>query len=78
MLALLIGALIFFFMMIFGAIQWISSGGDKAALESARGKLTGAIIGFAILLAVFALIKVIEGFFGVNILILDIGPLQIQ
>lgn len=77
-LGFVIGALVFFFVLIIGAIQWIASGGDKAAVESARGKITSAIIGIIILFATFALLKVIEGFFGVNILTLDIGPLKIQ
>jgi len=77
-LAFVIGALIFFFVMITGAIAWITSGGDKASLESARGKITSAIIGLVLLLVTFALIGVIENFFGVNILSIDIGPLKIQ
>jgi hypothetical protein len=77
-LAFVIGAIVFFFIMVIGAIQWITSGGDKAALESARGKIGNAVVGFIILIAVFALLKVIEDFFGINILTLDIGPLQIR
>lgn len=73
-----IGVLFFFFYMMIGAIQWITSGGDKAALEGARGKITGAIVGVVILLALFALLKIIEDFFGINILTLDIGPLVIE
>jgi len=41
-----IGTIIFFFMLAFGAIQWISSGGDKQALESARGRMTSALVGY--------------------------------
>jgi len=77
-LGLVIGVLVFLFMLITGAIQWISSGGDKQALESARGKITNALIGLIILFAAFAIIQVIERFFGINILTLDIGPLVIQ
>lgn len=77
-LAFLVGVLVFFFIMITGAIQWITSGGDKTALEGARGKITNAIVGVVILLSLFALLKVIEDFFGINILALDIGPLMIQ
>lgn len=76
-LAFVIGALIFFFVMIIGAIQWITSGGDKTAIEGARGKIANALVGFVILLSLFALLKVIENFFGIDILILDIGPLII-
>lgn len=77
-LVLLGGALIFFFMLVFGAIQWISSGGDKQALESARSKITQALIGIIILFASFALIQFIETFFGIHILTLDINTLKIQ
>jgi len=59
-LAFVIGSLIFFFVMVIGAIQWISSGGDKAAIEAARGKISNAIVGIVILLAVFAVVKVIS------------------
>ncbi|HJX59325.1 hypothetical protein A2V61_01780 [Candidatus Woesebacteria bacterium RBG_19FT_COMBO_47_8] len=77
-IAFVIGTLVFFFVMLAGAIQWITSGGDKAGLEGARGKIVNALVGFIVLLATFALLKVIEDFFGINILTLDIGPLQIQ
>jgi hypothetical protein len=77
-LAFIIGCIIFFFMLLMGAIQWISSGGDKGKLESARGRITSAIIGIVILLSVFAIMKLVEIFFGINILTLDIGSLIIQ
>lgn len=76
-LGLVIGVLIFFFVMIIGAIQWISSGGDKNALEEAKHKITNAIIGIVILFSIFAILKVIENFFGISILTLDIGSLAI-
>lgn len=76
-LAFVVGALVFFFIMIIGAIQWIASGGDKTALEGARGKITSAVVGLIILLSVFAILKVIQNFFHINILSIDIGPLVI-
>jgi hypothetical protein len=77
-LAIVIGILVFFFVMLIGAIQWIISGGDKAAIENARGKIVSALVGIVILFCTFALLKIIQDFFGINILVLDIGPLQIQ
>ncbi len=77
-LLLIVGALVFFFMLVVGAIQWISSGGDKQGLESARGKLTNAVLGIVILFAAFAIITLIENFFGIKILTLDIGALKIE
>ena len=67
-LGFVLGALIFFFVMIIGAIQWISSGGDKAAIEAARGKITNAIVGIVILFALFVVLKIIGDFFGITAL----------
>lgn len=76
-LLLIGGSLFFFFNLIMGAIQWISSGGDKEGLSKAKGRITSALVGLVILFAVFAIIQLIENFFGVNILILDIGKVFI-
>lgn len=77
-LVFVIGAIIFFFNLVVGAIQWMSSGGDKGAVEAARGRIANALVGIVILFMVFAIVKLIETFFGVNILTLDIGPLKIR
>ena len=77
-IAFVIGIIIFFFMLITGAISWISSGGDKAALETARGKITNALIGIVLLFSVYVIAQLIEAFFGITILTLDIAPLLIQ
>lgn len=74
---LIIGVVIFFFMLLIGAIQWISSGGDKGAVEAARGRITNAIIGLVVLLSLFAITQLLGFFFGINILFLDLGPLFI-
>jgi len=75
---LVIGSLIFFFVFAIGAIQWIASGGDKQALEGARAKISNAFVGIILLFISFAIIKLIEAFFKINILTIDIGPLLIQ
>jgi len=67
-LGLIIGVVIFFFIMLVGAIQWITSGGDKAGIEAARGRVINALVGIVILLSLFAIIGVIQTFFGINIL----------
>ena len=78
-LSLFVGVLVFFFILIIGAIQWISSGGDKQGLEAARGKISNALIGLVILFSIFAIANLIETFFpGLKILTLDIGSLKIQ
>lgn len=76
-LAFVIGAIIFVFMLITGGIQWISSGGEKTALESARSRITNALVGLIILFAAYAVLNFVGRFFGINILTLDIGSLAI-
>lgn len=75
--AFLGGTIIFFFVFIMGAIQWITSGGDKQALEGARSKISNGLIGLVILFSSYALIRLIEAFFGIDILALDIAGLKI-
>lgn len=76
-LVFVIGALIFFFYLVWGAISWITSGGDKQTLETARGRITSAIVGLVLLFIALAIIKFIEAFFGIDILSLDILGLKI-
>jgi hypothetical protein len=66
--ALIVGALIFFAMLVWGAIEWISSGGDKQKLETARGRITSALVGVVLLFASFAIIKLIGFFFHIDVL----------
>ncbi len=63
MIYMLIG-FIFLFMMIFGAFQWITSGGDKESVAKARSRITNAIIGLAILALAFFLTSFIGQLFG--------------
>ena len=62
-----VGSIIFFFLLLIGAIKWISSSGDKARLEGAQKQITHALVGLVILLSIFAIISVIESIFGISI-----------
>ena len=66
-LSFVIAAIIFIFIVIMGAIQWINSSGDKNAIQAAQSKITNAIIGLVILLSLYALLRVIGDFFGLEI-----------
>jgi len=77
-IALIIAAIIFFFMLVIGGIRYITSGGDKAQTESARGQITAALIGLVIVFAAWAIINLVNLFFGINILSLDIPSAQTQ
>jgi hypothetical protein len=71
-LTLIIAALVFFFMLVIGGIRYITSGGDKAQTEAARGQITAALIGLVIVFAAWAIINLINIFFDINILSLNI------
>ena len=75
-LVLIIAALVFFFMLIIGGIKWISSGGDKGQTETARNQITAALIGLVIVFAAWAIIQLVNTFFGINILNLTIPSAQ--
>jgi hypothetical protein len=59
-----IASLIFLFMIVFGAVQWITSGGDKEKIAGARGRIVNAIIGLAILGLAFLIANIIGTIFG--------------
>ena len=53
--------------LIWGAIDWITSGGDKAKYESARNKITYALIGLAIMAFVWLIWRMVIYFLGIGI-----------
>ena len=67
-LILIAAFIIAFIVLLIGGVRWILAGGDKQALEGAKGMVTGAIVGLFLVLSVWAIIVLIETFFGVNII----------
>jgi hypothetical protein len=70
--SLVIAAVVFFFILVIGGIKWIASGGDKAQTERARNQITAALVGLVIVFAAWAIIALINTFFGINIFSLAI------
>ena len=66
-LILIIASIVFFFILVVGGIRWIASGGDKAQTEGARSQITAALVGLVIVFAAWAIIEMINLFFGINI-----------
>lgn len=64
-LALIAAAILTFGFLVWGGLQWIMSGGDKAKYEEARNKITAALIGLAIVALAWLLIKLVAYFFGI-------------
>jgi hypothetical protein len=66
-LGYLIATVVFVFIFIVGAFQWITSGSDKAKLAEARGKITHAIVGLLILLLIFLISQLVNWILGIDI-----------
>jgi len=65
---LVVAFVLAFIMLLIGGIRWITAGGDEKAVGSARNMITAALVGLVIVLVAFALIKLVETFFGVSII----------
>lgn len=61
---MVIAALLVFMYFILGGIEWITSGGDKGKTESARNKITAAVIGLIVLAASYAILLIVLRFLG--------------
>jgi len=64
---LIIAVIIALFFLIFGGVRWITSGGDKAKVESARGTIIAAIIGLVISFLAFFVLSLALSFFGLSL-----------
>lgn len=71
---LIIGSLFTFVNLLMGGIGWITSGGDKNALEGARNRIMNALIGMFIVAGSWAIFLLILQFFGIS----PIGSQNIQ
>jgi len=72
---LVIAALVFFFVLVIGGIQWIISGGDKTGAETARKRITAALVGLAIVFVAWAIGSLIKALFGFDIFDLKVPQL---
>lgn len=68
----IIASIWFIFLMIIGAIGIMAAGGDKAAIETGRKRITTGIVGLVIVLAAIFIVGLIGYIFGLEY-ILDPG-----
>jgi hypothetical protein len=67
-LLLITVALVFFFILVLGGLKWVTSEGDEKKVGAARAQITNGLIGLAIVFAAFAILRLIDAIFGINIL----------
>ncbi len=63
---LVLSAILVFMFLIWGAVQWITSGGEKSKTEAARNRMVSAIIGLIIVVTSFAIMTLIVRLLGFN------------
>ena len=66
-LAFGIAILVVLVMLVWGAFEWIASGGDKEAVGKARNRIINALIGLAVLAIAYALTRVAGQFLGFDL-----------
>lgn len=59
-----VAAVVLIFMILWGAFDWLTSGGDKEKLENAKKKLINAFVGIMLFAIAFAVIQVLGQFTG--------------
>lgn len=64
----IVAGLWFIFQFILGAFGWLTAGGDKAAMENARKKITNAIVGLVIVVTAIFIIDLLGKLLGLDIL----------
>lgn len=64
---MLVAGIATFMYLIWGGIEWITSGGDKDKVQSARERITQSIVGLAIVAGAWAIMLLLDYFFGIGI-----------
>lgn len=64
--------------LVYGGIKWILSGGDKAAVESARNTIVAAVVGLVIVFLSYFILNIVLGIFGLQLSQLQLPTLTPQ
>lgn len=73
-----IAVLVALLFLIWGGIKWITSGGDKGGVETARNQIIAAIIGLIIVFLAFFILNLVLGLFNLNLFNLQLPTLTGQ
>lgn len=71
----IVAVVVAFIFLIIGGIKWITSGDDKDATAKARDTITAAIVGLVLVFLVYAILRLIDYFFHINLITIDVSPL---
>jgi hypothetical protein len=65
-MVMVVAALLVFGQLIWGGINWITSGGDKTKTEAARAKIVAAVVGLIVVASSFAVLQLTLTFLGIS------------
>ncbi len=74
---LVVGFILAILHFIFGAVRWITAGGDKTHLQSAQERMSQAVVGMIMLAAAWAIVILVSLFLGWDKTTKDNIPLPI-
>ncbi|MBI2011480.1 hypothetical protein HYS91_01795 [Candidatus Daviesbacteria bacterium] len=74
-IVIVLGALMVLVFLVIGAFNWITSGGEKEKVASARGTILNALIGLVVLAVAFVIANVAGAVVGISIFNLEIPTL---
>jgi len=64
---IIVAIIIAVFFLVWGGVKWITSGGDKAKVESARNTIIAGIVGLVFVFLAYFLISLVANIFGIDI-----------
>lgn len=64
---IVVAIIIAVFFLVWGGVKWITSGGDKGKVETARNTIIAGIIGLVFVFLAYFLISLVANIFGINI-----------
>lgn len=64
----IVGGLMFLLYFVFAALAWLSAGGEKGKVESAKTQMTNAALGLVVIIMAQFIIGIVSSVLGLNIL----------
>lgn len=64
---IIIAALLFLFYLLLGALGWITAGGDKGKIESARNKIVQGLVGLGVTVFAYTFYLFIINYLGIGL-----------
>jgi hypothetical protein len=74
-ITLIIASVLFVFSILIGGIKLIISGGEKERTDNARRQIVNALLGITVIFCTWALLNLINQFYGINLLTFEIPTL---